>query len=649
MTHGFFHPKDQAKSQGRSPLMKAIERQGRWIGVAIATLLMVCGVSFANQGWAQTPQESPPPDMTNEATATPSPTAPSPLNLGLPPEISSLLETRWNQGLVQRTVWLDGSPLFQLAGTSVNNGPAIRSGGTPLDNHVRQLEQDLQRIASSDFDPRSLEVSERPENGLPVLQVSYTVDGETRTEDLLTVTQLDVQNSSATSEQVLANQWASILEDRLIQAYEERQPDFLRQQVQYAAGIVLVMIVLSMTINHFLARLSAEREALQINAEHNAQQLSSATGDTGSAQPITTALLVKQRMAQQQKRSFNELERRFLQLGQVANWSLGLYIILGLFPQSRWLQPAILNVVKIPGKIVLIVILAYVAVRISSVLIDRFFWVLQSGPNFTPERSQRRALRFSTFSTVAKGVVAFIASVIGVVVALSAFGVNVAPLVAGAGILGLAVSFAAQNLIKDVINGFLILVEDQYGVGDVVILGDIGGFVEYMGLRITQLRNEEGRLITVPNGTITVVQNLTKEWSRVDLLIDVDHSANIDEAIALIKQIADDMTCDPQWKPLILDPPLLLGVDSLSHIGATVRMWIKTQPLKQWDVGREYRRRLKIAFDQAGISIGAPQQSIRFNTSLNVQPPARNSNGHLTSQTHEPTFGIDAETNSPNH
>jgi small conductance mechanosensitive channel len=165
-------------------------------------------------------------------------------------------------------------------------------------------------------------------------------------------------------------------------------------------------------------------------------------------------------------------------------------------------------------------------------------------------------------------------------------------------------------------------------VGDVVILGDIGGFVEYMGLRITQLRNEEGRLITVPNGSITVVQNLTKEWSRVDLLIDVDHSADIDKAIAVIERVATEMTEDDKWKHLILEPPLLLGVDQLNYVGATVRMWIKTQPLKQWDVGREYRRRLKIAFDQAGISIGIPQQSLRFNTSLGIQGPTVHGNGY---------------------
>jgi small conductance mechanosensitive channel len=181
---------------------------------------------------------------------------------------------------------------------------------------------------------------------------------------------------------------------------------------------------------------------------------------------------------------------------------------------------------------------------------------------------------------------------------------------AGAGIIGVAISFASQSLIKDMINGFFILLEDQYGVGDVIIVGEVSGLVENMNLRITQLRNDEGRLITIPNSAITIVQNLSKEWSRVDLRIDVAYSADIDQALALIEQVAHDMSRDRPWSDLILEPPLLLGVDKLDHAGATVRLWIKTQPLKQWEVAREYRRRLKLAFDKAGIPFGVPQQSL---------------------------------------
>ena len=133
-----------------------------------------------------------------------------------------------------------------------------------------------------------------------------------------------------------------------------------------------------------------------------------------------------------------------------------------------------------------------------------------------------------------KNVIATVLIAIGTLASLSLLGFDLAPLLAGAGIISLALSFASQNVLKDVINGFLILLEDQFGVGDVIISGDVAGFVENMNLRITQLRNEEGRLITIPNGQITVVQNLSKEWSRVDLMIPVALDSDIDQAIALV-------------------------------------------------------------------------------------------------------------------
>jgi small conductance mechanosensitive channel len=212
---------------------------------------------------------------------------------------------------------------------------------------------------------------------------------------------------------------------------------------------------------------------------------------------------------------------------------------------------------------------------------------------------------------VAKSIGVLFWGSIGVMAAISTLGIEVNPaLLTLAGIIGVGISLASQNLIKDVINGFLILLEDQYGVGDVVAIGEVSGFVENMNLRITQLRNAEGHLITIPNSSISVVQNLSKEWSRVDLSINVAYDANLDQALKVTEQVAQEMSRDPDWQSLILETPQLLGVENLDYSGATIRLWIKTQPLKQWEVAREYRRRLKLAFDQAGISIGIPQQSL---------------------------------------
>jgi small conductance mechanosensitive channel len=197
-----------------------------------------------------------------------------------------------------------------------------------------------------------------------------------------------------------------------------------------------------------------------------------------------------------------------------------------------------------------------------------------------------------------------------VLLILSVLGIEILPLLAGAGIVGLAISLASQNLIKDVINGFLILLEDQYAVGDVIQVGSVSGLVEYMNLRITQLRTAEGRLVTIPNSEIVIVENLSKDWSRVDLAIAIASNADVNRAIQVIQAVGDALSRDPLWQNEVVEPPEVLGIDELSSNGVTIRVWIKTQPLQQWKVGREFRKRLKIALDESAIEIAVPQQTL---------------------------------------
>jgi small-conductance mechanosensitive channel len=314
---------------------------------------------------------------------------------------------------------------------------------------------------------------------------------------------------------------------------------------------------------------------------------------------MRTTLLTKQQI------NSLGIVREALQISQVFLWITSGLVVLGFFPYTRWLQPLIVDLMRLPVRLVLAGVLAYVMIQLVSLWIDRLFLMFQGRTEAHLERSQRLILRLSTFSQVIKGVVAVVIVGITALMILSWLGVRIGPLVAGAGLIGFAISFASQSLIKDIINGFLVLVEDQYGVGDVITVGTMSGFVETMNLRITQLRATDGQLITIPNSQITVVQNLSKEWSQVDLMIPVGLTADINQALRLVEDEAILMKQDEIWGSLILEPPLLLGVDDLTHAGATIRIWIKTQPLKQWDVAREYRRRLKLAFEAAEIPLGS--------------------------------------------
>lgn len=530
---------------------------------------------------------------------------------------SDLLDTDSSE-IARDGVWLDGRRLFTIA-VPIRQNDATREDGTanqndnptPVESRVKIIENRLQQIIDRGFDPESLEVTTEtdPDSRQPVVYVSYTRNDETNRDELLTVTALDAQINGSNIE-AWAEEISDTTEVALLRAEQERQPGFLRQQSLWAWGILLGVSLLSAGLLLWQRRIRNERKNLSAQSKTNSSALSAAS-TVPQASPESTTVLLQRRAVNQQKQRFNDIQWRLSQLTQLTLWGVGLFLVVGLFPYTRWIQPVMVQWVQIPIRLLLIVLLIYLAIRFSEIVVDRLFWALQSSTSIAANTSQRLMLRFNTFSQVAKSVVVLLWGSIGVIAAISTLGIEINPaLLTITGIVGVGISLASQNLIKDVINGFLILLEDQYGVGDVVMIGNVSGFVENLNLRITQLRSTEGQLITIPNSSITIVQNLSKEWSRVDLSISVGHEANLDQALTVTEQVAHEMSRDPAWRDLILEKPQLLGVDNLDYVGATIRLWIKTQPLKQWDVAREYRRRLKFAFDKAGIPIGIPQQSL---------------------------------------
>jgi len=493
-------------------------------------------------------------------------------------------------------VYLDGRVVFRVANTE-NFSAELRA---------EEIEQRLTQLAE-EYEPDNLNVAWDSVGTQPVI----TVNGE----QLFTVTAEDAELSGFSDLTARSEVLSQTIADALRRYQEEREPSFLRQQAYIAGAILLVMLAFSFCLVRFQKRIQKRK--------HRAHQTTSTvplgelSESNTSSQQVVTAL--RHKVTHQQKLGILEFQRWLCRLAQVLIWGGGVFVILGLFPYTRSLQPLTFSLLEIPLKISLTVFILYGLVRLGNVLVDRLVLKLQErAATLASVQSQRLALRFSTFSQVFKSIIASFLITVGVLSVLSSLGINLAPLLAGAGIIGLALSLASQNVLKDVINGFLILAEDQYGVGDVIVVGDVAGFVETMNLRITQLRNEEGRLITIPNSQVLIVQNLSKEWSRVDLRIPVSPSADINQALELIDHIAQEMRDDPIWRSLILEPPLLLGVDNLDYVGATVRIWIKTKPLKQWDVAREYRRRLKVAFDKAGIGIGIPQQTLHVQSAFPV-------------------------------
>lgn len=490
---------------------------------------------------------------------------------------SSDSESRTVTGTVTGWVYLDGKRLFQVAAPKAN-----------ITERLENIQKNLDRISQDYFQKSNaeLDVQIRTENALPVIHVNN--------QPLMTITDQDArlrqENAFALATQISEN-----LQEELKQAKQERQPEFLIRQGAIAAGGVLTIMVISWSLSRW------ERRSRWYPVHLN-------SSDSSTTQPITTQL------NRQQHRNIQEVKKRLFQLAQATVWGGGTFFILGLFPYTRSLQLGIFIGLQIPLKLAAVAVGTYVAVRLSCALIDRFTSAfVSSSALLTPETSERLQLRVSTISGVTKGITGIALVGFGTLMSLIFLGIDVVPLLAGASLVGVAVSLASQNLIKDAINGFLIILEDQYALGDVISVGNVGGLVENLNLRMTQLRDAEGRLITIPNSEIKIVANLSSRWSRADLTIPVAYETDIDQALNLIKTVAVKMDEDPQWKHQIVETPQVLGIDNFGDRGLLIRVWIKTQPLKQWDVAREFRRRLKIAFDQVGISIPVAQQAIWVN------------------------------------
>lgn len=231
-------------------------------------------------------------------------------------------------------------------------------------------------------------------------------------------------------------------------------------------------------------------------------------------------------------------------------------------------------------------------------------------PEDDPIVKRNREQRARTLASLLNSIAAVIIGIVAFLTILTIMGLKIAPILATAGIAGLAISFGAQSLVKDVINGIFILIEGQFGIGDVIRVGDISGQVEKMTLRATMLRDIEGVAHILPNGEITRVSNLTKAWSRSMLDIRVSYKEDVDHVIAVLRQIGDEIANDPDWGPLIIDHPETLGVQNLAESAVIIRMVTKTLPLKQWEVGRELRRRIKKRFDQEKIEIPFPHMTL---------------------------------------
>ncbi|HEY3886717.1 MAG TPA: mechanosensitive ion channel family protein [Vicinamibacterales bacterium] len=249
-------------------------------------------------------------------------------------------------------------------------------------------------------------------------------------------------------------------------------------------------------------------------------------------------------------------------------------------------------------RVLLIVAVSFALIRMVAVWVRRFEHDVNFGSGLD---ALERAKRARTLGGVLSNITTAVVLVIAALMLLREFGVDTSPALTGAGVIGVALGFGAQNLIKDVIAGFFLILENQVRVGDVAIINGTGGLVEAINLRTIILRDEEGTVHVFPNGGITTLANRSKDFSYYVLNLPLAYGENVDAMLSLLRQIADGMCEEDRYKPFILAPLEVIGVDGFDENAIRVKFRIKTAPLKQWEVGRELRKRVTTTFQQRDI------------------------------------------------
>ncbi len=257
-------------------------------------------------------------------------------------------------------------------------------------------------------------------------------------------------------------------------------------------------------------------------------------------------------------------------------------------------------------KIVVILLVALMSSKIIHSVVNRLERRFESAGS-VPSEMEKRAKTITGLLNTTITVIIYTAAAMMIITEL---GIAIGPLLAGAGIAGVAIGFGAQSLVKDVISGFFLLFENQIRVGDMVAVAGKTGLVEALNLRTTRLRDIEGNVHIIPNGVIDVATNCTKDWSRAPVEIGVAYKEDVDKVISVLEEVGESLRNDPVHQKSILEPMTILGLDSFGDSSVNIRMYFKVIPLKQWEISREFRKRVKRAFDEKGIEIPFPHRTL---------------------------------------
>lgn len=512
------------------------------------------------------------------------------------------------QGIYQTVpIALDGATLFRIA------APINEQTGLPVTIRASYVENALAQLTAQTagertvYDPFTLQIRVRSEGYQAVIEA---VDAHhSQGFPIVTVTSVDAKFAQTTVP-LLAAQWRSTLQSALYRALIKRQPAVQRRSATTALQVGAVLMVITVLL--WIGIVSLRRRIAMLEKQLSARH-SELAADRTVEQPERSehvrrrrTLALALRIADPEQR-LNTLHA----IGALLIWTIVLtwfaYFtwVFYLFPETTPLARDISRrTIRIGG----IWIVAMLANRALDVIIARGvrLW-LPTSYAMTPEDRARHLLRIPTTTRAIEGFKSFVVIFLAVLATVAQLGLPIAGVVTFGGLAAIGISFAAQNFLRDFLSGFLVIVEDQYAIGDFITINNtFSGVVEQVTLRMVQLRDTAGNLITAGHGTVTNVINRSRNWSRVDYRIAIDPHADIDRAIELLRAAIDDVAKEQQYHDVIWKPIEWIGVDAASRDWVILRASVKTAPLRQFEIRREINIRVLKRFRDADIALGAP-------------------------------------------
>ncbi|HEV7178690.1 MAG TPA: mechanosensitive ion channel family protein [Candidatus Baltobacteraceae bacterium] len=502
-------------------------------------------------------------------------------------------------------VVIDGTRVFRVAALAAPSRSEL-----PIDVRILFVGNAITQIlAQTDlgttaYDPKTFKVIVARVGSQEALEAKD--DKHTNAVPIVTVTSADSQYARMPSE-ALAEDWQPLLQSALVAALQKRQPAEIKRNFNALTriGIALVLATLLAAAGGQFLNKRVTRLKRQIDERHE-------KADKEQAQPETSdprnaprrrrrALMLALRAAgpdQQLQRI--QAFTGFIGWVLVLAWAIAITWALLLFPQTTSYGQLVIRSVS---KIVFIWIGAAIVNKLLDLAIVRVADAYAHRGIESEDRA-RHLLRAPTISRSLGGFKGFIIIFVAALTTLSVLNIPIASVVTIGGVLALAIGFAAQSLVRDFLNGLLVLFEDQYVVGDYIMIGDYNGIVENLTLRVVQIRDVRGHLITIPHNTVTQVVNASRNWSRVDFRIPIDVGADVPKAVATLRATLVAVAKDPAWRSAILAPVEWIGLESPSKNGIVLRAAIRTAPLRQFEVQRELNARVCAAFEHEGIPLG---------------------------------------------